>query len=255
MEKICGIYCIENLINGKRYVGQSIDIYSRWKNHIHSLNGNRSNNTLLQRAWNKYGEDNFKFQILEACAEEDLDEKERAYINLYNSCENGYNIEDGGNEHKHLSYATKNKLRNAHMGIKCSPETREKMSKSRIGPLNPMYGKRHTEETKQIISEKNKGRTGHPQSEYQRNAARDANLGKTVSDVTKNKISEANKGKIPHNKDLNQVYCVELNKCFNNASEAGKELNIRGENILGCCRHYKGRNTCGGYHWKFADEV
>lgn len=255
MEKVCGIYCIENIVNGKKYIGQSIDIYSRWKNHVHSLNGNRSHSILLQRAWNKYGENNFKFQILEICDEKDLDDKERVYITLYNSCENGYNIEDGGNENKHLSDTTKCKLRNAHLGIKCSQETREKMSKSRLGELNPMYGKQHTEETRQIISEKNKGRTGHPQSEHQKQVAREANLGKIVSDETRNKISKANKGKTPHNKDTNPVYCIELDRFFNSATEAGKELNIRGENILGCCRHYKGRHTCGGYHWKFANEV
>ena len=58
-----GIYKIENKVNGKIYVGQSIDIDTRWYNHRNELNGNRHYNEHLQNAWNKYGEDNFSIQI------------------------------------------------------------------------------------------------------------------------------------------------------------------------------------------------
>ncbi len=42
MEKVCGIYCIENKVNGKKYVGQSIDIYKRWKQHRNELNNKKT---------------------------------------------------------------------------------------------------------------------------------------------------------------------------------------------------------------------
>lgn len=252
-DALCGIYKITNLINGKVYVGQSINIMKRWVDHIRILNNNKSKCTLLQRAWNKYGQDNFSFEIIELCSEDMLDEIETKYIEFYDSCNNGYNIESGGNKNKSLSEETKKKIRDAHRGKCMSEETRKKMSEAKKGEKNSMYGKNHTEETKRKISENNKGKTGYPCTEYHKQQRRLANLGKVLSDETKKKISEANKGNIPHNKNLHPVYCIELNKVFNNPAAAGKELNIRSENIINCCEHK--RKTCGGYHWEYADAM
>ena len=72
---ICGIYCIENKINRKKYIGQSVDIYDRWYQHKYELSNNRHHNNHLQNAWNKYGCENFDFYILEECDEYKLDER------------------------------------------------------------------------------------------------------------------------------------------------------------------------------------
>lgn len=248
---LCGVYKITNLVNGKVYIGQSINIKNRWKDHINSLNREDSNCTLLQRAWNKYKQESFSFEILELCSEDMLDEVEIKYIDIYNSRKNGYNIEPGGNTNKYLSDETKQKISESHLGMKMSDETRRKMSESRMGEKNPMYGKTHSESTRRKISDATKGRPGRPRTEHQKECARLANLGKEVSEETRKKISEANKGNIPYNKNIRSVYCVELNKVFENASSAGKELNIRSGNIINCCEHY--RKTCGGYHWMYTD--
>lgn len=250
-DALCGIYKITNNINGKIYIGQSINIKARWKDHINTLNRNDSHSVLLQRAWNKYGQENFSFEILELCSEDMLDEVETKYIDLYDSRNNGYNIEPGGNENKHLAEETKQKLREAHLGKKASDETRKKMSESRMGDKNPMYGQTHSEDARKKISESKKGKPGHPCSDYQKECARQANLGKEVSDETRKKISEANKGNIPYNRNPRPVYCIELNRLFDYAAVAGKKLNIRSGNIINCCEHT--RKTCGGYRWMYAD--
>ena len=51
-----GIYCIENTINNKKYIGQSVEIENRWSKHRSELNKNKHDNDYLQKSWNKYGE-------------------------------------------------------------------------------------------------------------------------------------------------------------------------------------------------------
>lgn len=102
-KKICGIYKIENLINGKVYIGQSNDIKRRWYHHKRDSikETSPSYNYPLYRAFRKYGIDNFKFEIIEECLEEELNDKEIYYIELYTSFigfkdSNGYNQTLGG---------------------------------------------------------------------------------------------------------------------------------------------------------------
>ena len=92
-----GIYKIINKINNKVYIGQSIDIDRRLKDHISGLNGNYGHNPHFQNAWNKYGEKNFEFEIVEDTNL--LDEREIYYISKYdsNNPDKGYNMMPGGN--------------------------------------------------------------------------------------------------------------------------------------------------------------
>lgn len=95
---ICGIYKITCLINNKVYIGQSIDIKRRWKEHQYRLNSNTHENLHLQNTWNTYGKDNFNFEVLEECNKKDLNDKETFYINQYQSHDYkyGYNKTIGG---------------------------------------------------------------------------------------------------------------------------------------------------------------
>lgn len=96
--KICGIYAIENIINKKVYIGQSNNILLRFSNHKYELNNNKHFNSHLQRAWYKYGKENFIFKILCECNPQELNEKEIYFIDLYCSFEYGYNRTDGGTD-------------------------------------------------------------------------------------------------------------------------------------------------------------
>ena len=96
----CGIYKIENLINHKCYIGQSIHIETRWKRHLDCIN-----NYPLYKAIRKYGLENFSFVILEECNKNDLDSKEEYYMKKYNSLIRGYNQVKAGQGGVKLPYS------------------------------------------------------------------------------------------------------------------------------------------------------
>lgn len=101
----CGIYKIENLINKKIYIGKSIDILNRWKEHKTNYK-NLAKDCTLYRAIRKYGVDNFSFTVVEECEpiNEVLNEREKYWINYYNSFKKGYNDTYGGDGNLKNSY-------------------------------------------------------------------------------------------------------------------------------------------------------
>lgn len=97
-----GIYKFENKVNGKIYIGQSVDLERRYKSHKNNYkNPNCSSyENIFYKALRKYGFENFSYEILEEfenISKEELNELEIKYIKEYNSYENGYNMNPGGN--------------------------------------------------------------------------------------------------------------------------------------------------------------
>lgn len=88
----CGIYWIRNKINGKFYIGSSKNIRRRWIRHVSNLNKNIHENEHLQRAWNKYGKEAFKFEVLEETTAEKRIAIEQWYLDNTSCCSNGYNL-------------------------------------------------------------------------------------------------------------------------------------------------------------------
>lgn len=195
----CGIYSIANKINGKRYIGQSNDIEYRWKNHVIDLNNNKHHSQHLQCSWNKYGQDAFDFSVLEECDCEELTAKEQYWMDYFctTNGKRGYNMRSAGS------------------GGKFREESKRKMSISRMGPLNHMYGRtgelhpmfgthpirksgvwKHTEETKVKMSEQRKITTiGEGNGFY----------GKRHSDETKEKLRESSTGRKLSQEAVNKI--------------------------------------------------
>lgn len=114
-----GIYAIQNKINGKIYVGQSIDIERRWKDEKRT----KKVNIFFKRAIEKYGLENFFFYVLKECERKDLNYWEAFYVKLYHSFDSdfGYNLTSGGDhwykvQFRHLTDEHKRKISESHKG-------------------------------------------------------------------------------------------------------------------------------------------
>lgn len=98
--KTCGIYKITNMLDNKCYVGLSNNIEKRFYEHKRTLNNNEKivYNPKFQHAWNKYGENNFKFETIHTCQESDLTLYEPYFIKKFKSYykDGGYNMTKGG---------------------------------------------------------------------------------------------------------------------------------------------------------------
>ena len=153
-----GIYKIENVCNGKKYIGKSNNIESRWIHHKWLLNSNKHINKPLQNAWNKYGENNFEFSIIHTCNDDSvLPILEKYYISLYNSFikNSGYNLTVGGDgcAGRIITDDFRKKIGDFHRGKKLSQKQVEYMKNNFVGSGNPFYGRSHKEETRKQISE------------------------------------------------------------------------------------------------------
>lgn len=172
----CGIYCIENLVNGKKYIGRSVNIEKRFYRHKNEFERKVHGNQHLQRAWGQYGKDSFRFTIVEECPKDELNKREIHYIK-FNKTKNsdfGYNLSEGGE---------------GNVGWSPSEETRKKLSESHIGLFskenNPNYGRHPSEETRRKQSESHIGRFVGKES---------PNYGKHPSEETRRRLSESHIG-------------------------------------------------------------
>lgn len=126
------IYEIENLIDGKVYIGQTtVGFKQRVYSHKYQLERNVHKNEHLQRAWKKYGRKNFRFSVIEHCSILEIDEREKKWIEIYDSTnrKKGYNFESGGHKNKTLHKETRGKLSNKAKEFALSPLGKEVIKK------------------------------------------------------------------------------------------------------------------------------
>jgi group I intron endonuclease len=145
-----GIYKIENIINGKIYIGSSTQLIRRFKTHKERLLKNKHANIILQRSWNKYDEKAFIFTIIEYCTKENIVEREQYYLD---SLKPYYNIAPIAYSSSGIirRQETKDKIRQTLLGRIMSEETKLKISEAKKG-INL------SEITKRKMSENQKGK-------------------------------------------------------------------------------------------------
>lgn len=158
------IYVATNQANGKKYIGQTAQSLTQRKNHHIRSALLKRYGTHFHRALVKYGADSFEWKIIEECADRNkLNEREKYYISKFGTFTNGYNMSEGGLGHSNMG-----------------------------GKRHPMYGKHHSQETKQKLHDFN---IGKKLSEETKRKIGEASKGRKLSDASRKKISMAHKGK------------------------------------------------------------
>jgi group I intron endonuclease len=155
------IYLITNVINGHRYIGQTVKTRDRrWS--LHKAQARTKCTYPLYRAMRKYGFDNFKIETLATVSIEGLknqksllNDLEKLLIKTFQTrtkYKHGYNASPGGD-------GPGSGEEHPWHGKKHSEETKKKQSKTKLGPLNPMYGKTTSDIQKQSASMRFKGKS------------------------------------------------------------------------------------------------
>ena len=178
-----GIYIIRNKINGKVYIGQSKMLNRRYSGHLYRIKRSEHHNEILQKAFDKYGIENFEYDILEEVSDiNTLNKREKFWIDFY------------GGLNSDKVYNLKDPLLNEY-----SDYVRNKMSKNNIGKNNPNYGNKWTKEMKEKAANRKKGKSweelyGEEKAKEMKKNAAKSQEGRVHSEQTKEKIRQHNVG-------------------------------------------------------------
>ncbi|EMS72179.1 NUMOD3 domain-containing DNA-binding protein [Ruminiclostridium cellobioparum] len=246
-------------INNKYYIGiTQQQVEKRW-----GVEGcGYKTQLLFYRAIKKYGwNEGFNHEIIAInLSKQDACNLEIQLISHYksNNPKFGYNIAYGGNINIPTEL-TKMKISKAHMGRKMSQEYCKSVSERVKGEKHPLYGKHHSEETKNKLRQ---AISGHKHSDETRAKMSKQRKGRIITNETRKKLSESNKGRTrkdlaiinmsrkgSNNPNAKPIICVETGVIYETIEAAATTLNLDHGSISKCCSGI--RKTCAGFHWKF----
>lgn len=263
-----GIYIFTNKINGKSYIGQSINIQDRKKQHFYRYKNEKDNgyNSAIHSAFRKYGWENFSFEVLEECSLEELDAKEIYWISKKNTLvPNGYNILSGGQKNRCLSnkhycpICGNEKTKDAKHCLKCESVIREEKSlinkeeidfslilkilDSSLEEVAKEYGYSSGNGLKKQLL-----KYGYPATKVELFKYYEEKVGKkhpkNMKEITKQKNKEKNKphkiGQYSLNGELIKIY---------NSSHQAKEDGFSSGHIVECCNGK--RKKYRDFIWKY----
>ena len=252
--KQSGVYSITNITNGHKYIGSSVNIHERWYRHKLSLSRGKHHSKYLQRAWDKYGKDNFVFEIIELVNDKNMILiVEQNYMDtfrpVYNNAQVAGNclgckhseetkrntsLRMSGINHPlfgtHRSKETRKKISEGHKGIRLSEDMKKKLRGPRpqiMGKNNSFYGKRHSEKSRQKMSNALKGEK-HP---FFGKIGNKHHASKPVNQLSKDNVFVAS---------------------FEGTRDAGRKTGIDFSLIGKCCRKDGIHKTAGGFIWRYA---
>jgi hypothetical protein len=244
------VYLITNKVNGKRYVGQTVQtLKERWSKHCHVTHANEG--MPIVKAIQKYGKESFEKKVLAKCNSiEEMNYRESYYIELLDTrTPNGYNVLSGGGNSLHTeeskkkiaiaqtgeknhnfgkkaSLETRIKMSKGHMGLRRSEEVKRACSERVTGEKHPMFGKHHTEESARKISKSLMGRIFSPESIEKMSKSRD--------------------------KDKVKIFCFETDTEYESVTMAAKVLDLDRCKIKEVAKGK--RSHTYGYTFKFIEE-
>lgn len=259
-EKISAIYVFTNMINGKQYVGQTVDLHRRIKDYKHSKKENR----LINKAIKKYRIENFNLKYKVFLIDE-LNNKEKFYIkNNKSLAPGGYNLESGGGQNKHYSEEYIEKLSVSHKGKmtgKDHPFSKKVIcleTNQVFDSINMAVKDTGILNIKNICMGKRNTAGGYHWAYY--NEGMKLPTKKELEERTK--LEQENKSKkmiLNHHKLKGKdspvsksVVCLETKEKYNSLKEAAEKLNIQQMSISLACRNKI--NTAGGLHWSYYTE-
>jgi len=236
------VYKVTNAINGKVYIGQTIQSFSsRIKDHRNCQD--RLGHLALYRAFRKYGFENFVFEVIcHAQNKEALDAMEKMYIQRFRAMNPrfGYNMTYGGEGGKHPP-EIRIKISSSLKGRIHSEQSRRKLSQALkgkyTGEQSSWWGRKHTEEEKKKIGSAQVGELNH-------------NFGKKASAETRAKMSESRSGEKHWNHK--KVKCVETGVVYISSIDAFNKTGIDNSSIGKCCKGK--RKKAGGFTWVYVVE-
>lgn len=237
-----GIYTIENILTKKLYVGYTQNFKERFDNHKSTLNRNIHGNEHLQRAWNKYGQSNFSFEILTTCSSDILESEEHYWCNILDvhNPKHGYNIKATHPEKGKMTSVDKLRISN-------------KLKVMAIRPIIILDLKGTFLKEFALVSDAAKYLNTRPDCIH-RVLTGKRDRYKTYIFVYK---KDYDKNKDYSYKDKRtKIVCQytllgEFIKEWKSTMDVERELGILNASISGCANNKKHHHSAGGYIWKY----